>query len=391
MRQDVATPSLPRLAALVGCALFLLIGATTAIFGPTIPSFRSTFHLTASAAGLLLSGHFAGSLLGTLSPSFLPRRFRAPRPLAGASTLCFALGCLAISSALTWPMAVAGAVVEGTGWGGLVIAFNALFATGFGPRSPTMLTLLNAVFGVGAMFGPAGVGLLAGGNFRLPFLTVAAAALVLLPLGLTLPREELVPAPLHARGTDSLAVLMRPLAWFMVAFFLYGGLEAGMGAWETTQLVATGSSVAAAATITALFWTSYTVGRLVAAPLALVVKPEQLVLGCLAAVGILALCAQAAVITAAAYTACGLALGPIFPLALVWSGRLLHASQRVTSLVISGDLLGGTVLAALLGQLVTDVGAGALPLAFATLAAGAGGTLLVVQLGGTGVPTMEVT
>jgi hypothetical protein len=67
----------------------------------------------------------------------------------------------------------------------------------------------------------------------------------------------------------------------------------------------------------------------------------------------------------------------------------MHASQRVTSFVISGDLLGGTVLAALLGQLVTNAGAGALPLAFAGLAAGAGCTLLVIQLGAAGVPAME--
>jgi fucose permease len=83
--------------------------------------------------------------------------------------------------------------------------------------------------------------------------------------------------------------------------------------------------------------------------------------------------------TAAAYTGCGLFLGPVFPLAVVWSGRVTRTSQRVTSFVISGDLLGGAVLSALLGQLVTSVGVQALPMAFAGLAAGSFCTLLSIQ------------
>jgi fucose permease len=98
-------------------------------------------------------------------------------------------------------------------------------------------------------------------------------------------------------------------------------------------------------------------------------------------VAIFAVCARSDPITAAAYTACGLVLGPIFPLALVWAGRVMPASQRMTSFVISGDLLGGAVLPALLGQLVTGAGARALPLAFGVLAAGSFCVLLAVNLG----------
>jgi fucose permease len=242
-----------------------------------------------------------------------------------------------------------------------------------------MLTLLNAVYGVGAILGPAGVGLLAAGGFRLPFLLVTGAALALLPLGLALSGDAPASAPAEY-PTPAVSVFLRPLVVFMVAFFLYGGLEAGIGAWEPTHLVATGLSVAGAATITSLFWTSFTLGRLVAAPLALLVKPEHLVLGCLAITVALTLSTRVDAMTAAAYTGCGLFLGPIFPLAVVWSGRVTRTTQRVTSLVISGDLLGGTVLPPLLGQLVTSVGVGTLPMAFAALAAGSFCTLLTIQL-----------
>jgi fucose permease len=389
MVHDPAAGSVSAQAAATGLALFVVIGATVAMFGPTIPAFRSTFHLTAAAAGLLLSGHFAGSLVGTLAPSILPHRYRGPRRVACAATLCFALGCLMIGAAPGWPVAVVGAAVEGAGWGGLVIAFNALFSSGFGAASATMLTLLNAVYGVGAILGPAGVALFAARSFRGPFLAAAVAALVLVPAGLALPREEALPVDDRVEGHGTGTVCHGLLATFMVAFFLYGGLEVGMGAWQTTHLVAIGFSVAAAATITSLFWASFTAGRLIAAPVALWVTPDRLVLGCLAIVSAAVLCANLDAITPLVYIACGLALGPVFPLALVWSGRVIQTSQRITAFVISGDLMGATVLPALLGQLVTSAGVRSLPVSFSLLAAGPLCLLLAVRLGGHAVPSRQ--
>jgi fucose permease len=346
------------------------MGATVAIYGPTIPAFRSTFHITAAAAGLLLSGHFVGSLAGTLSPSVLPGRLRSPRLVAGASVVCFALGCLAIAAAPTWPGAVAGAVVEGAGWGGLVIVFNSLFSSGFGPRSPAMLTLLNAVYGIGAIIGPVMAGLLAAGHFRGPFLTAGIAALVLLPLTVALPRTELPRIP-HV-GAQALSATRLPLVLvaFMAALFLYGGLEAGIGAWMATHLIATGLSVAAAATATSLFWAAYTTGRLMAASLSVVVTPPQLVIACVGAVSVLVLLARIGPAAPVVYTVCGLLVGPIFPMSLAWSARVFHASQRITALIISGDLLGGVLLSFLLGRLITATAPDAVPFAFAAMAAG---------------------
>lgn len=385
MVHDPPARSVSPRGAAAGFGLFMVIGATVAMFGPTIPAFRATFHLSAAAAGLLLSGHFAGSLLGTLSPGVLPQRWRGPRRVACSATLFFALGCLMIGAAPVWPVALGGAAVEGMGWGGLVIALNALFSSGFGAGSATMLTLLNAVYGIGAILGPAGVALFATGSFRGPFLTAAVAALLLLPAGLTLPREERFPAagPAERAGPVSRGLL----AAFVAAFFLYGGLESGVGTWEATHLVTIGLSVTAAASLTSLFWTSFTVGRLVAAPVALWVTPDRLVLGCLALVSIIILAADLNALAPPVYIACGLMLGPVFPLALVWSGRALRTSQRITAFVISGDLMGATVFPALLGQLVTSAGVRALPISFALLAAGPFCILLAMRLAGHALPS----
>jgi len=66
------------------------------------------------------------------------------------SICLLAAGCLVIGAAPGWPVAAGAAVVEGAGWGTLVIIFNTLFASGFGARSAAVLTLLNAVFGLGS-------------------------------------------------------------------------------------------------------------------------------------------------------------------------------------------------------------------------------------------------
>lgn len=347
----------------------MLIGATAALYGPTIPAFRATFHITAATAGLLLSGHFAGSLAGTLGPSFLPARYRSPRLVATAGLLPFALGCALIAAAPTFPVAVGGALVEGAGWGALVIAFNSLFAAGYGERSTAMLTLLNATYGIGAIAAPAGVGLFTAGSFRPPFLAVAVLALLFLPLFRVLPGAR--PAiESGVRDAASLPIRLPLLITFIAAFFLYGGLEGGIAAWEPTHLVAAGLSVSAAAGVTSLFWAAYTGGRLLAAGASLLVGPERLVAGSLAVLSVLLLLTRVTSLTAAAYTVGGLAIAPIFPLALVWSSRVLPASQRVTSFVISGDLVGGVILSVLLGRLITATSAFSLPFAFAAMSAG---------------------
>jgi MFS transporter, FHS family, glucose/mannose:H+ symporter len=345
----------------------VLIGAAGASFGPILPSFRSTFGLSAAIGGLLLSGHYTGAVIGILSPNVLRGRMRSTRALAIGGTTVFAAGCLVIGvSPAPWT-ALLGAVIEGAGWGALVICFNSLFAAGFGERSPAMLTLLNATFGVGSIAGPAAVGLLFGGHFRPPFIAAALLAVLALTLTPALPGAAIA-APDDAAPGLRIHGYAPALALFVVLFFLLGGTEGGVSAWMATNLVATGMSVTRAATITSLFWVLYTATRLVIAPVTLLVPPRWIVTACLAFLAVLMLLAHAAVLTAPAYVLAGAAIAPTFPLSLVWAGKALAISDRVMSFVVAGDLFGGILLSAGAGRLVTAAGATALPFAFTGVA-----------------------
>jgi fucose permease len=359
---------LSRRSAFTGYVLFALIGAVSASYGSIVASFRDTFHVSAATAALLLSGHFAGAVLGVLSPALIPLKYQAPRRTTAISMCLLAVGCLAVGAAPYWQVAVGGALLEGAGWGTLVIIFNTLFATGFGRRSASILLLLNALFGVGSIIGPASVGLILQGHYRPPYLTVAVLAITLLPLAYTLPNTT----PSSAAGDEEVRLrtgIPRLLAVFAAAFFLMGGLEGGITAWEPTHLIYTGLSAASAATVASFFSVGYTLGRLVTATLSLRVGPERIVLAALVATGVLLALTRITLITALAYTLCGFAISPLFPLALIWASKALQMSPRTTSLVVAADLFGGVILNAALGRLIASTSAASLPFAFAVMAA----------------------
>jgi fucose permease len=361
----------------VGFALFLLIGAVGAIFGPVVPSFRSTFGVTAAVAGLLVSGHFAGAVIGILWPNLLPPAWRTTSRPAGLAVCIFAAGCVLLGLAPNPVSAMGGAVVEGTGWGMLVVCFNTLFAGGFGERSAAMLSLLNAVFGIGSIAGPAAVGLLFAGRYRPPFLAAAVLALVCAPFAFRLPHEP-AGEPGPAASENSSGSSAGPvLAAFIILFFLLGGLEGGIGTWEATQLVSVGFTAAGAATITSLLWMTYTAGRLLSAPLSLRVRPQWVLPGTIGGITVLMLLTPVTGLPAVTYTLAGFGIGPNFPMALLWVTQALASRPRAASLVIASDLFGGVLFSAGLGKLISAAGVSLLPIAFAAIA----GAALAVCLG----------
>lgn len=183
-----------------------------------------------------------------------------------------ALGSVAFAFSPSWPLALLGALVTGFGFGGIDYGLNQLFATGFGQRGPAMLNILNAHFGIGAIAGPALIGLLGADRYPAVFTAFAVmAALLLIPLGGVRGRTSGGrpagaaghPANLPARRTAAL------LTAFVVLYVLHVGVEAGVGGWEPTHLAAVGHSTTLAASATSVYWLMLTLGRFLVAPLTL--------------------------------------------------------------------------------------------------------------------------
>lgn len=225
-------------AVVASCAGFVLIGALQALYGPSIPAFRKDFHLSPSAAGLGLSAHFIGGVVGMLLFDRLFGRI-GNRQILATSYLLMAVGAAGFALAPSWPVALAMALLAGLGFGGIDYGLNQLFAVGFGHRSTTMLNILNAHFGIGAILGPALVGTVGANHYPAVFIVFALANLPLL-LCLRGVRNQ-APRPgdsSAAEASEGRAVgrsLRSVLAVFVTLYVLHVGIEAGVGGWEPTH------------------------------------------------------------------------------------------------------------------------------------------------------------
>jgi hypothetical protein len=278
----------------------------------------------------------------------------------------FALGAVGMGIAGSWVVFSAATVVAGIGYGGLVLYLNSLVARGFGERSFLMLSLVNAVFGVGAILGPLAV------SFAEVRLFLAAGLLTLTSVGiggLTSAQPATSGGPGRLHGTRPQIILA-----FLGLGFLYAGLETGTGAWAATHLDWTGHSASDAARLSSLFWVGLTAGRFVISPLVSGRAPRDLVRVSLLAATVSLGTASQPDAAPFAYAACGLSLAPIFPATLQWIAQNVEDNQTANSMFFTAVMAGGVVLPALIGALSRPASPATVPLTIAGLAVLAIGT-----------------
>ncbi|MGY0063136.1 MFS transporter [Streptomyces sp. LZ34] len=393
-RPDEETPLFSRAAVVASCVGFILIGALQALYGPSIPAFRDEYGLTPSTAGLGLSAHFVGGVVGVLVFDRLfgradPAARIGNRKLLGGSYLLMAVGAAGFALAPAWPAALAMALVAGLGFGGIDYGLNQLFAVGFGRRSTAMLNVLNAHFGIGAILGPALIGLVGADHYTAIFLGFAVLTLPLL-LCLAGVRDGAPPRAAgsegdpeeergqHGTGQDdpdarrararsrSLATV---LGAFVLLYVLHVGIEAGVGGWEPTHLETVGYSATAAASATSVYWLMMTVGRFLVAPLALRWPARSIIVVSCAGMTVCLLLAAVPALAPYAYAGVGLFIAPIFPTGLPWLNDAAPRARRAGALVIAASMVGGVAAGPALGKAIELSGIRAVPLILAAVSA----------------------
>ncbi|MFD8410256.1 MFS transporter [Streptomyces sp. NPDC059650] len=348
------------------CAAFVVIGALQALYGPAIPALREEYGISPAAAGLGLSGHFAGALLGVLAYHLLRRRLN-DRALLGGSYVLMAAGAAGFALAPGWVTALTGAFVTGLGFGGIDYGLNHLFAVGFGHRSTAMLNLLNGHFGIGAIAGPALIGRLGADAYPGIFLGLAAASLLIpLTLGGVALRE---PEPAEAEGRSAGGVRVLPvIAGFVGVYVLHVAIETGVGGWEPTHLEAAGYGAAAAATATSAYWAAMTAGRFLVVPIGLRCSAPSILAVCCAGMAGFLLLATVPALAPYAYVGVGLAIAPVFPTCLPWLNRAVPGVAAAGAYVIAASMVGGVAFPPLLGAVIDTLGVDAVPLVLFGLA-----------------------
>ena len=197
-----------------------------------------------------------------------------------------------------------------------------------------MVNLLNAVFGIGAIISPM-LFLLLPARPEGPFLILAVLAGLLLPLGFML--DDRVPAAPVTQGKTQNRLL---LFAFIVLLGLGGGIEASTVGYAATYLIATGTEVETAVTITSLLFLTYTLARFAAIPLSIRFTSAQIVIGSIGLTAILLLLSHNASIAPITMTLLGGTIAVIFPNGFNWISKVFGASNS-TTLIFAGGLSGG--------------------------------------------------
>jgi FHS family glucose/mannose:H+ symporter-like MFS transporter len=329
---------------------FVLTGIVTTLLGPLIPVFVKRCAISDAAAGSLVGAQFAGQLVGAL---FANRNLRRS-VVIGMPLISMGVWALAFSSC---SLAYICTACYGVGLGLTISAINLIIARRQSHRRAYSLTLLNFLWGVGAVGSP----ILVESARQQQLLTASlfGVGLAGLVLWLALVRSDLSASPEQQIQSAAVSWYSPLLLFFGAMFFLYVGLETAVGAWTglyATRMPRANDSNSAFAV--GAFWLALLSGRLISAPILRRV-PEQPVYRISLAfmLGGISLflfsMSSEAVVVAAAVTGFGLA--PLFPLVLSFASDSLLACRN-SGWVFSSAGLGGAIVPWLTGRISTHFG-----------------------------------
>ena len=324
-----------------GVATFIVMGAGQSLYGPALPAFSRAYGVTAAAAGVLISAHWVGCFLG-VGVMFLRGGTVTPRH---ALTL-MAAGAAGIAAMPGWGLTLAAATVFGVGYGMSTAVFNPRVLRAFGARGPSMLSLLNATFGVGAIAAPL-VFVALGSDPRWSFgLTAGLCALIWIGAGAV------------GRGAATAAADARPFRpdWMILAFGMVAiGLEACLVGLGPSALIRAGVAEPRAAELLSGFFVVFLLARVVLIFTAHRIAPFTLFT---LAMALAAVCALGAGIVSPAvfFVAMGAPAGLFFPGFYVTASALMGEDTRVPPTIIAAGLVGGILSPVLVAPLMQGMG-----------------------------------
>ena len=325
-----------------GVATFVMMGAGQSLYGPALPAFARDLGLSGPQAGWLVSAHWIGCAIGVAAMYF---RGVGVTPRMVIATMAAGAALLALGAGLV--VTVLGAVTFGAGYGAATVVFNPRILRAFGAGGTSMLSLLNACFGIGAIAAPM-VFVMFGSVPARAFALVAGLAVVIWLFAGPAGRSSTAP-------TDAVAGAFRPM-YGLLLFAVAGiGIEACLIGLGPTALIAAGLGEAAAAQYLSLFFVAFLGARLGLVFCAHLVAPFTIYIGAMcvaAAASVLAVLISPGLF----FVVIGLAAGMFFPSFYVAASRAMGDDPRTAPTIIAAGLVGGIASPILLGAVMDGLG-----------------------------------
>ena len=344
--------------------VFILVGATSSLFGPLLTTFAHHFHVSLARAGGVLSVYFVGALIGVL-PGWWGLKHTTGRRVLSLSLLVVSGGTLASGLVHSWTVFLGSLFVLGLGFGSLDMSLNVLLSRTAAEGRAHRLSFVNAGYGMGAVICPLIIIVAHPYNFPGVFIAISLVALLLMTFNQGVDAPPLRAEPLQRQISAHKAQRWPILLTFVGAYIFYVATETSAAGWMSSQLQRGGYSTAVGSFITAAFWMGMTIGRSLGGPLHRIFNDQRLILGGLVAAVFCELAATSNHVALFSYPLMGLIIASVFPMGLVWYTRLLpHDSDGVT-IILFAMMAGGIIGPGTVSLLVAHMGVHVIPLAFA--------------------------
>ncbi len=352
---------------------FVSLGLPDGLMGVAWPGIRQQFQLPVDALGIILVCGTAGYMLSSFLSGLLIRHLG----IGGLLSLsCAAMAGTLLVYAVTplWWVFVIFSAVGGLGAGAIDAGINTYIAK---YHSTRMMQWLHASFGVGITSGPfiMTMGINATSHWQSGYFVVSVAMVILSVIFLfTKDMWEGISASSreedHDENNTSLSETIKSIQVLLsvALFFLYTGVELGLGLWIYSLLTESrGVAPEVAGIVTGGYWAMFTVGRIFAGWYAKMIDIRKLIYLSisLALFGVALLLADSSlIITILGVTLAGFAIAPIFPgLVSSTTSRVGFRHQANTiGMQIAAAGLGVAVVPSIAGVLARIFGLEVIPL-----------------------------
>jgi MFS transporter, FHS family, glucose/mannose:H+ symporter len=340
---------------------FVVTGIVTTLIGPILPILIGRWSLSDQRAGLFFTAQFCGSMVGVASLGWLIKRGYRHTFVCGFSLIAAGVAGLNLGSN---PACLAAAAVFGCGLGQALSATNLWVAEVAKARRVAALSILNLMWGIGAIACSPLV-MLAQRHRATSWLLYAIAACSALTAvilagmnvepGTTKEGEE------QSRPARRENISMRSTVSLAALFFLYVGSENSVAGWVASLTKRmnpdSGDSWALAPMF---FWGGLLAGRALV-PLIPLRRRERVLLASglmLAAAGIcLLLQARTFASVAICVTAAGVGLAAIYPILIAWLVKAFgERSRRIGAIMFALAGMGGATMPWFVGLMSTGTG-----------------------------------
>lgn len=352
----------------VAYLIFVALGTASGLLNIAWTYMQPTFEVSLDSLGTLLGAIMFGGLIGAFMSGTLIGRYSIGPFLVGGM-LCAGIGVLGYALAPLWLVLLAVAFLASIGKGSLDAGLNNFASANY---DTSHMNWLHACWGIGLTFAPAIVTYFVldlQSGWQSAYVVMGLAILLLgVAIFLTLPQWKLKESIRDRDAGSHFAVspsdtLRRPIVLVgLVFFFVYGGIEIGVGQLANTLLVESrGIPQETSSAWISAYWGSFTVGRILMGMFAIRIGDKILMnfSFILSVAGAICLFSNIhEILSLVGLLAIGFGIAAVFPILILQTSNRVGSAHAANAIgfQIGCTTTGGAVLSGIAGVMAERLG-----------------------------------